>query len=108
MTCDEIKVPGGHAIVCSRGRRRRRKCDVCDRASVAQCDADLGRGRTCDRHLCDIHATAVGPDLDLCPTHATNPPARQLELLDLGGYSDGMLTSTARAVADAALGRRKG
>ena len=64
---------GGERVrgfVCGRGLR---SCYVCGRLSTKQCDY-LPRPRPstqrCDRHLCDQHATVLGPDKDACPEHA--------------------------------------
>lgn len=77
MTCHRITLPGGgFAIVCERGRRSKTKpCSVpgCGRPSSYQCDHPVDLfGATCDAHLCRIHRTPIGPEKDLCPTHA-NP-----------------------------------
>jgi hypothetical protein len=43
----------------------------CGRQSTLLCDWPGPRGlATCDRPLCRDCATAIGPDQDLCPTHA--------------------------------------
>ncbi len=82
MKCDEIPLPGGVAIVCSRGRRK--SCSVCKtNAAVRQCDYPLtgkSAGKTCDRDLCAGCATKIGThpkgsqfagdSLDYCPAHA--------------------------------------
>ena len=71
-------------IVCSRGRRSRPKCKVCqglarDRDSAYQCDGANPRhkSKTCDMHLCSEHASCVGPDQHLCPTCLANEVARR-------------------------------
>lgn len=42
-------------------------CNVCRGISGFQCDGHIGGGKTCDRHLCEAHATETGPDRHLCP-----------------------------------------
>jgi hypothetical protein len=100
MHCEAIPIPGaGVAIVCSRGRGRRPRCQVegCrgedgrPRPSVAQCDYPLSppavvlaqrraacgclpvttEARTCDLHLCADHRHPVPghKSTDYCPAH---------------------------------------
>lgn len=79
MTCETMRLPDGTtAIVCSR-RRRRPRCSLlgCDRPGEFQCDAPVGKGRTCDRWVCRAHRKAIAPEVDLCPRHAR---AVQMEL----------------------------
>jgi hypothetical protein len=65
-------VPGGVAVVCTRGRTSRARCEACKaREHTLLCDAQIWgakAGKTCDRKLCAACAVKVG-DLDLCPTH---------------------------------------
>jgi hypothetical protein len=74
VTCTWIKVPGGMAIVCDRGRKPRAKCTACkDRPHTKLCDFPLTgdrAGKTCSVRLCDRCAVEAGPDLDYCPPHA--------------------------------------
>ena len=68
--CQVIDVPGGQAIVCSRGETKR--CS-CGNRMTKLCDWPLtgGKaGKTCDRPMCDKCATRVGPNRDFCPAHA--------------------------------------
>lgn len=72
MPCTPFRLPGGFSgIVCTRGRRRAPRCSVegCNAASGFQCDHRGARGKTCDRHLCAVHAHQVGADTHFCPTH---------------------------------------
>lgn len=75
VTCTKFEVPGGIAIVCSRGSNRARACAFCG-ASVRQyvlCDFPLrGKkaGATCSKPACTKCATSIGADKDLCPPHA--------------------------------------
>lgn len=48
-------------------------CSVCGFLAAFQCDYPLGKGKTCDAHLCQQHAIQQGPateDRHFCPTHA--------------------------------------
>lgn len=71
MPCRVIPVPGGTAIVCTRGRGKKR-CAYCRREHTKFCDGPgKEHGDTCDRSLCDEHAAHVdGQDLDYCREHA--------------------------------------
>lgn len=74
MPCTPIRFPGGtRAIVCT-ARERRRRCSEkgCSSWAVRQCDNPVirrGVARSCDRHVCLSHATAIGKGRDLCPEH---------------------------------------
>jgi hypothetical protein len=60
MTCEQVPVPGGVAIICSRGGGGNRVCDVCD-LPVKKADAATEwRGRTID--LCPRCKTQYGQD----------------------------------------------
>ncbi len=72
MPCTPFRLPGGFSgIVCTRGRRRAPRCSVdgCNALSNFQCDFHMKPGKTCDRHLCAVHAHQIGADVHLCPTH---------------------------------------
>lgn len=71
MPCTPTQLPdAGMAIVCTRGRRSLRKYRCfCNLAGGFQCDWKVGDGKTCDAYLCPDHATAVGDNKHLCPTH---------------------------------------
>jgi hypothetical protein len=71
MPCTPFRLPGGSGIICTRGRRRAPRCSVqgCATASEFQCDYRTKPGKTCDRHLCAVHAHQVGPDVHFCPAH---------------------------------------
>lgn len=98
MTCKITRLGGAEAgsagavvIVCSRGARpSKARCSVpdCPHPATKLCDYPLrGRkaGKTCDRKLCEQHATTMGPDRDYCPAHAVagepppEPPPRAPE-----------------------------
>lgn len=49
----------------------------CAAISGYACDWEVGPGQTCDRPLCDEHATQIGRNLHLCPEHLAG--RRQLE-----------------------------
>lgn len=68
MKCTHLNLGDGmQAIVC--GGRRVHTC-ACGRPSTKLCDWKIGRGRTCDKRLCDECAYSPAPEKDLCPTHA--------------------------------------
>ncbi len=89
MTCQWIPVPGGVAVVCSRGARPRARCEVCKVAEHTRlCDSPLRgpkAGKTCDKKLCDACAVPVG-ELDLCPPHARQQrlPCQTADVADVG------------------------
>ena len=91
MTCSKMQLPdGGRAIVCSRGRKpKRKRCEVsgCTVPHTKLCDYPVKRKKTCDMKLCSGHATSVGPDRDYCPSHRTKDPCNHVP--DVG--SDGEL-----------------
>lgn len=68
MPCEHKIINGSHAIVCSRGQRRRR-CDFCQNWSTKQCDYPLSKDKTCDKYMCDRCAKPFGPNVDTCPEH---------------------------------------
>jgi hypothetical protein len=73
MTCEKVQLPnGGVAILCFRGRKRRRAlCQFCLRLEATrECDHPETLERTCDAAMCDRCATRIAPDVDLCPVHA--------------------------------------
>lgn len=72
MPCTPFRLPGGTSgIICTRGRKRGRRCSVdgCDAPSDFLCDFQTKPGKTCDRPLCAAHAHQVGADTHFCPTH---------------------------------------
>ena len=56
-----------NAIVCVRGRRRR-KCAFCSKEHTLLCDFKAG-GKTCDKPLCRDHAQKIAKNIDYCHTH---------------------------------------
>jgi hypothetical protein len=70
MACERV----GNAIVCGRTRKGKRFTRLCECMAPAafQCDwiTDREGPLTCDAYVCARHATQVGPDKHLCPTHA--------------------------------------
>lgn len=73
MTCETVKIGNAVAIVCSRGRRTRKRC-ACGMPATKLCDhKEPGQRRTCDAPLCNGCATPAGPDRDLCPAHVSKP-----------------------------------
>jgi hypothetical protein len=45
-------------------------CSDCGAVSDNLCDYPVGKGKTCDRKICDDHSKRVGLDIHYCPTHA--------------------------------------
>lgn len=76
MNCEAMQLPGGGTAFVCRGRTVRRQtkpCRVCGKESTKLCDFPTRGARnktTCDAPLCDGCAVSIGPDSDLCPTHA--------------------------------------
>src|SRR5688572_15458157 len=75
MTCTKISIGDGVSVtLCTRGSPSRAPCGVCKQARHTKlCDFPLkGKklGKTCSRKLCDRCVVNVGPDRDLCATHA--------------------------------------
>lgn len=64
-------------IMC--GSSPTRKCATCGRRAAYQCDYPVVRKghTTCDRWLCRVCATNVGPDRDYCPAHARDHAVQQ-------------------------------
>ena len=61
---------GTVAIVCTRGAAKAPAlCEFCAKIHTKLCDFPVW-GKTCDKRMCDEHATEVGPDKDYCPPHA--------------------------------------
>jgi hypothetical protein len=85
MPCTPFHTPDGlTGIVCT-SRRRAPRCSVagCNAPSGFQCDHRVRGGKTCDRHLCAVHAHQVGDDVHFCPTHlAETGGERQRGLFD--------------------------
>jgi len=74
MGCKTNPLPGGVAIICSRGSRRER-CQTtgCTGESVALCDYPVtknGKAGTCDRRMCKACRRPQAPEVDYCPPHA--------------------------------------
>lgn len=74
MPCKPIRGKDFTAIVCTRGRKPA-ACQEpgCTRPHTKLCDYPVtrrGGPATCDRKICDAHATGVGPDTDYCTAHA--------------------------------------
>lgn len=82
MTCKHVAFPGGHGVICSRGRARRR-CRFCGEFADRQCDyplRGLKAGRTCSAYVCTRCAPdrlgAGGEPLNYCPPHARMDAAK--------------------------------
>jgi len=69
MKCAHLTMSDGQAlIVC--GAIKVATCYLCGKEATKLCDWHGGQKRTCDRGLCDEHATSPAPNKDLCPPHA--------------------------------------
>lgn len=78
MPCIERRIPGGVAIICTRGgAHRRTRCYACQAPHEALCDWPTGDGQTCDRKLCGQHRSRQGGDVDYCPEHARESAGRE-------------------------------
>jgi len=44
-------------------------CADCGWVADYLCDYPVGKGKTCDRDMCESHANEVGPDLHYCKAH---------------------------------------
>lgn len=76
MTCVSTHDAAGNVvIVCSRGTREK-KCLVCGRIAVRQCDGPgRGKRKSCDAPLCARCTTSPRAGVDLCPEHRNFQPA---------------------------------
>ena len=45
-------------------------CDECCLIAEYLCDWPMGRGKTCDHKLCQMHSHPIAADHHLCPIHA--------------------------------------
>ena len=80
MTCEKVKIGNDVGFVCGPRRRSAKPCQFCAAPHTKLCDFPIetrptvGGGvlvvKTCDKRICDRHATSVGEDRDHCPTHA--------------------------------------
>ncbi len=80
MPCTPFRLPGGiSGIMCTRSRKRAHRCSVdgCNAPSGFQCDFQTKPGKTCDRHLCAVHAHQAGPDVHFCPTHLSESSGKK-------------------------------
>ena len=44
-------------------------CAECADAADHLCDYPVGRKKTCDRNLCEVHANEIAPNLHYCAAH---------------------------------------
>jgi len=67
--------PSSYCIPCWKNDRLRQ-------LSSKLCDFKLPSGATCDKPICDFHATSGGKNIDYCPEHkhAAPQPALPLEV----------------------------
>jgi len=78
MPCTPFRTRDGiSGIVCT-GRRRAPRCSVpgCNASSGFQCDHRGTNGKTCDRHLCAVHAHQIADNTHFCPTHLAESSGR--------------------------------
>lgn len=70
--CSYFKVDGIPVIAC--GGTKIQACVKCGKIANLLCDWKMKPGTapelTCDAPICDSCGTSVGPDKDLCPSHA--------------------------------------
>ena len=68
MPCYAIHDKAGKQIghVCGKLGKH---CADCAGVSGFLCDFPVGKGKTCDRPMCERHACEIGPDLHYCSTH---------------------------------------
>lgn len=72
-------------VVWMKGTKLPPACYVCHDMSGYQCDGHVGGNHTCDRHLCNAHATEVRRNVHLCPECLAANPQRDLPLLESTG-----------------------
>jgi hypothetical protein len=74
MKCEKLKLGNQYVIVCRANDRKKPKCSDCGSAKATKlCDFVVartlgGQDMTCDKQLCDDHATMIG-DKDYCYEH---------------------------------------
>lgn len=74
MKCEVRHERGGVVIVCG-SRKGRSVCTYCAATATKLCDfvirgrPGIDKARTCDRPVCEQHATALGPNKDHCDDH---------------------------------------
>ena len=83
MACAIIEMDSGYGHIRGSGVKA---CDSCGVLAEYQCDFPMGKGKTCDAHLCEKHAIPQGKmpstqlvlfeaeepaesDLHFCPAH---------------------------------------
>lgn len=64
MTC--YVTSDGNGFVCGELGSH---CADCMRVSDILCDFPVGKGKTCDRAICDVHSYEIGPNLHYCESH---------------------------------------
>lgn len=67
MTCYIIRDEDGKAVGHLCGRLGQ-PCQ-CGCVSTKLCDFPVGKGKTCDKRLCEHCSHEIGPDLDYCTAH---------------------------------------
>ena len=66
MPCYIKDLPEGRMFICGDLGPH---CTECQDAAGFLCDFPVGEGKTCDRDLCEVHASEVAPDLHYCTAH---------------------------------------
>lgn len=73
MVCELIKIPDGHAFICSRGKRTP-KCFYCGNPAGLECDypvdKSVKKSGICDKKICSNCSINVGDNLDHCKAHS--------------------------------------
>lgn len=74
MPCIPFRSKDGSVtgVVCTRGSREVHYCS-CGRRAGFQCDYPLSgpkQGQLCNRYICDVCKTSIGPDQHYCRVHA--------------------------------------
>ncbi len=67
MPCYRVPTKdGGHMFMCCKLGPH---CADCGDVGSNLCDYPVGKGKTCDRPICDLHAHEIGPNMHYCATH---------------------------------------
>ena len=68
MTCYVIPTKdGGKMFLCGKLGPHCSECSA--PGDEALCDYPVGKGKTCDKKLCEVHAHEVAPNVHYCPGH---------------------------------------
>lgn len=69
MPCFTKGKPGERMFICGDALPEEARCADCGDMGEFLCDYPVGDGLTCDRQLCDAHATEIAPNLHYCAPH---------------------------------------